>query len=99
MNQERTVSVPENSVGCESDRQIPVEGIQVEGAGKSATSGFIRAKEYDPTLSTIAAHTVVALGSDFFSSLVRHLATALGVRYAFVTECLDDENRVRSLAF
>ena len=51
-------------------------------------------------LATIAEHTVDALGSDFFSSLVRHLAIALGVRYAFVTECLDPENsRARSLAF
>jgi formate hydrogenlyase transcriptional activator len=100
MSQERTVSEPENSVGCESDRLIPAEDIEEEGVRSGAACGFTRAKECDPALATIAAHAVVALGSDFFSSLVRHLAIALGVRYAFVTECVDDEStRVRSRAF
>ncbi len=57
-------------------------------------------EHFEHALPTIAEHTVDALGSDFFSSLVRHLAVALEVRYAFVTECLDGEkSRARSLAF
>jgi formate hydrogenlyase transcriptional activator len=39
-------------------------------------------------------------GDDFFYSLVRHLASALQVRYAFVAKCIDTrKTRVRTLAF
>ena len=47
----------------------------------------------------IAEGTAGVTGRDFFFSLVRHLASALRVRYAFVSECLPDGNRVRTLAF
>jgi formate hydrogenlyase transcriptional activator len=58
------------------------------------------AKHFEQALPTIAEHTVDALAGDFFASLVRHLAIALEVRYAFATECVDGEqSRVRSLAF
>ena len=44
--------------------------------------------------------TALATGADFFPALVRHLATALGVPYAFVAECTDrTKTRVRTLAF
>jgi PAS domain S-box-containing protein len=40
-----------------------------------------------------------ARGEDFFRSLVRNFARVLGVRYAFVTECVDSPaTRVRKLA-
>ncbi|HVI08878.1 MAG TPA: sigma 54-interacting transcriptional regulator [Candidatus Binatia bacterium] len=55
---------------------------------------------FDKALPAIAEHTVDALNGDFFSSLVRHLAVALEVRYAFATECVNEEKtRARSLAF
>ncbi|MEW5977415.1 MAG: sigma 54-interacting transcriptional regulator [Acidobacteriota bacterium] len=38
-------------------------------------------------LRSITEGTAAVTGTDFFRSLVRHLATALQVRYAFVTEC------------
>jgi formate hydrogenlyase transcriptional activator len=47
---------------------------------------------------SIVVGTAGATGSDFFPSLVRHMASALHVRYAFVTEC-DDQKHARSLAF
>jgi formate hydrogenlyase transcriptional activator len=66
----------------------------------AASPEFLEAKEFGQALPTIAEHTVEALAGDFFSSLVRHLAIALEVRYAFATECVDGEQtRVRSLAF
>ena len=50
-------------------------------------------------LQTIAAGTS-QVGPGFFSSFVRSLASALGVRYAFVAECLDrPTTKVRTLAF
>jgi formate hydrogenlyase transcriptional activator len=44
----------------------------------------------EETLQAITQGTAAVTGSDFFYSLVRHLAGALGVRYAFVTECQDE---------
>jgi diguanylate cyclase (GGDEF)-like protein/PAS domain S-box-containing protein len=56
-----------------------------------------RAKE---TLLTIVEGTASVTGMDFFRSMVRLIATALQVKYALVTECIDHEpDRVRSLAF
>jgi formate hydrogenlyase transcriptional activator len=66
----------------------------------AAPRDVAEAKHFEQALPTIAEHTVDALTGDFFSSLVRHLAVALEVRYAFATECVDgEETRVRSLAF
>ena len=47
---------------------------------------------------SIVIGTASATGSDFFPSLVRHMATALRVRYAFITDC-DDQRRAKALAF
>ena len=47
---------------------------------------------------SIVIGTASSTGSDFFPSLVRHMAAALQVRYAFITEC-DDQRRARALAF
>ncbi len=53
----------------------------------------------DSLLRDIAEGTASVVGKDFFSSLVRHLAQALKVHIAFVTECTDATNkRVRELA-
>ncbi len=50
-------------------------------------------------LREIAEGTASVVGEDFFCSLVRHLAQALKVHIAFVTECTDTTNkRVRELA-
>jgi len=50
-------------------------------------------------LREIAEGTAAVTGRDFFYSLVRHLASALHVRYAFLAECLPGGRRVRTLAF
>jgi len=49
-------------------------------------------------LRALTEGTAATLGGDFFRQLVRHLATALGVRDAFVAECLPNQ-RARSLGF
>ena len=59
-----------------------------------------RRREAEERLQAIVEGTASETGSDFFYSLVRHLASALHVRYAFVTECLEGMgNRARTLAF
>ena len=52
----------------------------------------------EQTFRAIVVGTASATGSDFFPSLVRHMAAALHVRCAFITEC-DDGKHAKSLAF
>jgi len=52
----------------------------------------------EDTFRSIVVGTASATGNDFFPSLVRHLAGALRVRYAFITDC-DDHQRAKALAF
>ncbi len=62
-----------------------------------AYEALTRAEEM---LRAIAEGTAAVTGRDFFYSLVRHLATALHVRHAFLTECVPDRpGRVRMLAY
>jgi formate hydrogenlyase transcriptional activator len=50
-------------------------------------------------LRRLVEGTVAASGDQFFQSLVKHLAGALGVRFAFVAEFADSPTKVRTLAF
>ncbi|HTJ86552.1 MAG TPA: sigma 54-interacting transcriptional regulator [Terriglobales bacterium] len=52
----------------------------------------------EETFRAIVVGTASATGSDFFPSLVKHMAAALRVRYAFITSC-DDAKRAKALAF
>ncbi len=51
----------------------------------------------EETFRSIVIGTASATGSDFFPSLVRHMANALRVRYAFITDC-DNQKRAKCLA-
>jgi formate hydrogenlyase transcriptional activator len=51
------------------------------------------------TLKAIFEGTAAAVGKGFFHSLVKNLATALSVEYAFVSEFCVDRTKVRTLAF
>jgi PAS domain S-box-containing protein len=55
-------------------------------------------KRAERALRTLAEGTAAATGDEFFRSLARHAAQALGARYAFVAETLS-EMESRSLAF
>lgn len=46
----------------------------------------------------IVVGTASSTGNDFFPSLIKHMATALRVRYSFITEC-DDGKHAKTLAF
>ncbi len=50
-------------------------------------------------LTAILEGTIRHTGEEFFQSLVRHLAAAVGVSYAFVAEFADTNTRVRTLAY
>ena len=52
----------------------------------------------DAALRAIVEGVEAETGDRFFHSLVRHLATALGVQYAFVSEFSEDRQRFRTRA-
>ena len=56
-------------------------------------------KKREATLRAIAEGTAAYVGGEFFQSLVRNLAAALAVEYAFVSEFCVDRTKVRTLAF
>lgn len=61
---------------------------------------MVRRQRAEETLRAITEGTAAVTGSDFFCSLVRHLANALQVKYAFISECTDATNlQVNTLAF
>ena len=57
-------------------------------------------KGAEQKLRAIARGTASVAAGDFFTSLVQHLASALGLRYALLSECVDQRrSRVRTLAY
>lgn len=57
-------------------------------------------KQTELQLRAIVEGTAAVTGKDFFRSMVQHLAAAIPVRYAFVTECANlERTRARILAF
>ena len=52
----------------------------------------------DEFLRSLVEGTVASTGGEFLRELVRHVAAALGIRYAFVGYLLP-ESRIRTLAF
>ena len=80
-----------------SEAAISIENARLYDEMKQEASQRRQAEE---TLRSVVEGTAAVTGGDFFSALVRHLAAAIGVRYAFVTECTDQtKTRVRTLAF
>src|SRR4030095_11996139 len=60
----------------------------------------LQRKNAEETLRSIMEGTASFTGSDFFQSLVKHLAHLLKLKYAFITECKDSSNtELRTLAF
>src|SRR5262249_53202127 len=55
-------------------------------------------KQAQEAFRLVVVGTAATTGSDFFQSLVQHMAQALRTRYAFVTTC-DDQKHARTLAF
>lgn len=57
-------------------------------------------QQMDQALRAIVEGVGMTTGSDFLRSLVKHLASTLGVRYALITENIDSPaTRMRTLAF
>jgi PAS domain S-box-containing protein len=70
------------------------ELLQFVGVSMDVTES----KQAEEAFRFIVVGTAATTGSDFFQSLVQHMAQALRARYAFVTTC-DDQKHARTLAF
>src|SRR5215813_9316303 len=78
----------------ENDNTASVESCSDE----TAETALIKAQRAERLLHAIIQGTAATTGTQFFRSLVRHLAEGLRVRFAFVAECLPNL-RARSLAY
>src|SRR5207302_6503484 len=82
--------------------QLEVSFGELTTNGRRVFTGFIRditeRKQAEQAFRLLVVGTAATTGSDFFQSLVQHLAQALRARYAFVTTC-DDQKHARTLAF
>ncbi|MBI3406130.1 MAG: PAS domain S-box protein [Acidobacteria bacterium] len=102
-NQVRDLEVPyRRRDGAFGTGLVSAEVIGIAGVPSllTVTRDISVRKREEDALRWIARGTSSLNRSAFFAELVQHLATALQMRYCFVTECVDAEKaRVRSLAF
>ncbi|MBP0020456.1 MAG: PAS domain S-box protein [Cyanobacteria bacterium SBLK] len=100
-DEEYRILRPDGEMRWIRDRAFPIcneagEVYRVVGLAEDISDR----KRAEEALKAIAEGTAAQIGSEFFHSLVRHLAQVLQVRYAFVTQCVNPEKtRVRTLAF
>jgi histidine kinase len=82
------------------EQRVQERTIALTAMNDRLQTEILERQRSEQTLRMIVAGTAAVTGADFFRSLVRSLAQALGVRYAFISECLDAlPTRVRSFAF
>jgi PAS domain S-box-containing protein len=90
--------------------QLPTKGelrdyeARVVPSGEDEVLAIVRditeRKQTEEALQALVAGTAAVTGEEFFPALVRHLAAALGVRYALVAEKVGTEyTKARVLAF
>lgn len=71
---------------------------ELKSANRSLELQILKRIKTEEILHTILKATSQVAGEEFLRTLVRHLAAALEVKYAFVAEC-NGINRTRTLAF
>ncbi|UCG33354.1 MAG: PAS domain S-box protein [Phycisphaerales bacterium] len=84
------------------DRKTPQARVQDKIASLRARVAdlekqCLRRKQAEQVLRSIVEATGAVVGREFFRSLVRHLADALYVRYAFVSQVVDNAGRTARL--
>ena len=88
--------------GSAFDVEVAATAIYYQGkqAYQLVARDISERKNTERILRLLAEGTTLSKGDEFFQQLVRHLASALQVRYAVVAECLDEKlTRARVLAF
>jgi formate hydrogenlyase transcriptional activator len=82
----------------ELERMVQERTAKLAQAHAALERDFIERKQAEATRSAIVRGVEAQTGDRFFPSLVQHLAAALGVQYAFVSEISADRQRFRTLA-
>ncbi len=92
-------------MGKKTGRQRHVAPVNALSPPPATSHGDVRGKSQgelpgtEEALQNLVAGTAAVTGEEFFPALVRHLAAALGVRMAVVTECADERfEHARQLA-
>jgi len=98
----------EKEYRCKDQRIIPVELVADVYKDPSGQPKYLYAfvtditerKQEEQALHSLVAGTATVTGEEFFPALTRHLGAALNVRYALVTECMNQNtDRVHSLGW
>src|SRR5262245_57916000 len=76
-----------------------LQGPREAAAGARESSAASALDDDVRALHAVVEGTARGTGQEFFQSLVRHLAEAIGVPYAVVAEFADVNTRIRTLAF
>jgi PAS domain S-box-containing protein len=84
---------------AELERSEGQKLAELQRANEALAASERRLRRSELILRQIADGTAAVGGVDFFKSVTRNLATALGVRFAFVAEMTEPDRRVRTLAF
>ncbi|MCF7984117.1 MAG: sigma 54-interacting transcriptional regulator [Thiohalocapsa sp.] len=84
------LSALEVAIANESTAPAPAPHARMQMRGPGDTLTLLRG---------LLEGTIDSTGDEFFRALVRHLASTLKVRDAFVAEVLETEGRVRTLAY
>lgn len=77
-----------------------IDGVGTKLGAVVAMQDMTERKQAEVALESIVAGTASVTGEDFFAALVKHLAKALGVRYALATEVFSEsDHQLQILAF
>jgi PAS domain S-box-containing protein len=80
------------------ERLVQARTAELTQAKAALERDVIERKQAEATRHAIVQGVEAQTGDRFFPSLVQHLAAALGVQYAFVSEISADRTRFRTLA-
>src|SRR5437867_5590296 len=87
-----------NQIGLAVENMKAYEAITT--LNREVRAEAARRREVEETLRAVVEGTASMTGSDFFYSLVQHVASALRVGYAVIAECVEGrDDRVRTRAF
>ncbi len=82
----------------ELEREVQARTTDLSRANAALQQEIVERKIAESTLRAVVEGVEAETGDRFFSSLVRHLASALNVQYAFVSELSADRTRFRTYA-
>ncbi|HVO26149.1 MAG TPA: sigma 54-interacting transcriptional regulator [Candidatus Margulisiibacteriota bacterium] len=82
----------------ELERKVEERTAELARANAALQREISERRQLEATRRAVVEGVEAETGDRFFPSLVRHLAAALGVQYAFVSELSEDRLRFRTLA-